>query len=214
MHASIDNLTTARPRRLRLRGRRRVRNGLSLIELIVVLAVLIAVAGVAVVNYGPVASRAQDEATRAALRELRDVFVGNAAGPGYLSDVGRAYDNPDPNLSAAQRVAYRQEMRFLFAPPEFATEPAGIVVSDFDPVTRRGWRGPYLRDVARDGWGTPLVLQVPFEAFSPPDDDEARRHARLVSAGPNGVIDTPLTWYLPADRPTSDDLIVYLEVSE
>ena len=48
---------------------------------------------------------------------------------------------------------------------------------------------------ALDPWGNPYVLQVPpAEAFERPGEtgeDERFRHARLVSAGPDGILSTP-----------------------
>lgn len=43
-----------------------------------------------------------------------------------------------------------------------------------------------------DPWGNPYVLQIPpSEAFDRPNDAKRFQYARLVSAGPDGVLDTP-----------------------
>ena len=58
-----------------------------------------------------------------------------------------------------------------------------------------------------DAWGRPIVIQVP------PSDPS---YARLVSAGPNGVIDTPESVLMPTAGGTSptnergDDVIMFL----
>lgn len=60
-----------------------------------------------------------------------------------------------------------------------------------------------------DAWGNPIVLQQPvpitggFSATS-------TMHARLVSAGPDGVLNTPSMVLEPTAQEIGDDLVVYL----
>lgn len=181
------------------------RAGLTLVELVVVLAILVALGGLVVINSGRIAGEAQRAATDAVLREVRDAFVGSATGPGYITDCGRAYDHDDDPLTVD--LAYEQDMRFLFVQPA-----AGVPA--FDPVSKRGWRGPYLKAAPHDGWGSPIIFQIPTD----PDVDTARRNARLVSPGPDRVLATDPNWLRPSDFPDPlpagyDDVVVFLEAS-
>jgi hypothetical protein len=70
--------------------------------------------------------------------------------------------------------------------------------------------------VVADPWGNPVVLQVPPpEVFVSSSDAKRFRYARLVSAGPDGVLDTPrdrLAGML-ADgtcQARGDDLVLFL----
>jgi hypothetical protein len=142
----------------------------------------------------------------ASLAAVRDAIVGNAAGPGYVADTD--------GLPAT--------LRDLFI------KPAGGAA--FDPQTARGWRGPYLSspttgyavDAARqftyaygkagdpapaDSWGQPIVLQVPTAAATPAD---RKTYARLVSAGPDGILQTPADVLYPMPTTRGDDLVVFL----
>jgi len=72
-----------------------------------------------------------------------------------------------------------------------------------------------------DPWGNPIVIQVPTAAaFSQPTRAEDRlRYARLVSAGPDGVLTTPLDRLagLAADGTKAvrgDDLVQFLNRSD
>ena len=97
----------------------------------------------------------------------------------------------------------------------FAGAPQpGLVSMNFDPVTQLGWRGPYVKNGVVSGrftlqpglgFSDPLWLTGDPARLTPGDParpSAARsglraasaidiRYARLVSAGPNGVLDTP-----------------------
>ena len=69
----------------------------------------------------------------------------------------------------------------------------------FNPLIGIGWRGPYIVPTGKneqgkptvvDGWGREIVLQVDFDADGQVDSEESK-YIRIVSAGPNGQIDTP-----------------------
>ena len=101
-----------------------------------------------------------------------------------------------------------------------ATLPSGAAVQAYDPIRRTGWNGPYLQAATRvdsggatrilDPWGRFVVLQRPLGVT--PAEQEL--HARLVSAGPDGVIGTPATALRPDPDPSNgeidDDIVVYL----
>jgi type II secretory pathway pseudopilin PulG len=61
-----------------------------------------------------------------------------------------------------------------------------------------------------DGWGNPIVLQVPQTPGT--TEHDRTRHARLVSAGPNGVIDTDPGELMPNER--GDDLVLFLWIAD
>lgn len=180
--------------------------GFTLVEMLVVVAILVAAAGVVLMASGGILSSAQAGATGSTLVALRDAVLGNTAGAGYLADVGG-----DP-LSVADLLRRR------LAPTE---------VPAFDPASRRGWRGPYVRssggryavDSARgfsaaygadgdpavlDSWNSPVVLQIPSDP----------RYTRLVSAGPDRILETPSATSVPATSQCGDDVVLYLHVAD
>jgi type II secretory pathway pseudopilin PulG len=114
----------------------------------------------------------------------------------------------------------------------------------YSAAARRGWNGPYVQHnggrfrpaeqqlhvsftpdefetrygvlndpVLLDGWGRPVVLQVPVL-----NDDVPLavrwRHARLVSAGPSGIIHTPPDVLIPDVSQRGDDFVVFLSVAD
>lgn len=139
------------------------RGGLTLVELLVVLAILALMATVAITSTDLLMSQGRYEATVRTLTNVQEAVLGpsgvrQADGTllisGFVADVGRlpiATSN-DPRLALSE----------LWDPdslPQFAIRPA----SDPEVLVPCGWRGPYLRlpvgtaDL-RDGWGNPLVL--------------------------------------------------------
>ena len=57
-----------------------------------------------------------------------------------------------------------------------------------------------------DPWGNPVVLQMPTNDL---DDDECWRCARLVSAGPDGILQTPAATF-PDRTARGVDLVLFL----
>ncbi len=200
--------------------------GFTLVESMVVVALLALLATLVVSNLGSVRAQAEMTVAESTLRSLREAICGAPTAPGYLDDMKRV-----PGFRSA-----RLRLHDLFDPSSY---PAA---ASFDPEAKRGWRGPYLHqttpvqntnlsriglfpaagerryegdrtflergfftdlsqseygragDVAiGDPWGNPIVLQIPLEeAFALPASDAKRfRYARLVSAGPDGVLQTP-----------------------
>lgn len=221
----------------------------TLLELVVVIAVLALVAALVIGKYTGVKDHAGDTVARAALQAVREAFTGSASGPGYVSDMKRLPGFPLTGMKVADLLVKRDAPGYL----------------EYDPVTQRGWRGPYLENpapvpntntarngtfpaanerrfaqdptflerhfytnattspygtagdpAAADPWGNPMVLQVPGDdAFSTPTTAKRILYMRLVSAGPDGVLDTPLdrTAGMLSDGTTSargDDLVLFL----
>lgn len=203
---------------LALRYRRlyfRLRRGLTLLELVLVVAVLAALGAIVVASLGHTVNTARDTLIRASLSQLRTVILDS-----YYHDQFDTLPYPlDPS-----RLAYPQLVWLLVNP-----NPG----TPYDPVARRGWRGPYLLppvgsqyviDATRgftaqygengdpallDGWRRPIVLQQPVTIGSAASASDLR-FARLVSAGANGVLDTPSTALVPSASQVGDDLILPL----
>ena len=226
------------------------RRGLTLLELLVVLVILIATATLIVPVVGGLGGKSQQVTARENLGRLQELLVNQ-----YKADMG---DLPRPN------AAYRSsqglpplpdtpQLKYLFVNPDTedltpsATLPSGRI-----------WRGPYVlhrgsrlppatilvngsrsanpfyggqtpsdtgvciygvADVVDgsgnvtkygdptviDAWGNPIVIQEPASD---------KTYARLVSAGPNGVINTDPNVLMP-DRTTGangrgDDIVLFL----
>jgi type II secretory pathway pseudopilin PulG len=179
----------------------------TLLELLVVLVVLIALAVLVIpqftdLRFGFAGDRktAQQIATERTLNLVSEAILGGSGQKGLWLDLG----NQDANLP--------QTIAELFVPR--------VGWPDFDPNTRRGWRGPYLLGsgarygvtdaygnaddpAVLDGWGQPVVIQLP-------DAD----HIRVVSKGEDGVLDTPPAVNLPTLASCGDDVVFFLRVAD
>lgn len=193
-------------------------NGMTLAELTVVLAVL----GVLLAMVLPSLSSSYENSSRTvtdlALKQVRETILGT-----YYDDAFETLPYPlDP-----VRVEHPQ-LAYLFVAP--------LPGLTFDPVTRRGWRGPYLLSgpggkyvisasrgftprygldgdpAPLDGWGHPIVLQQPVMTGSAASSKDLL-FARLVSAGPNGILETPWNVLVPTLAERGDDVILGLGVS-
>jgi prepilin-type N-terminal cleavage/methylation domain-containing protein len=190
-----------------------VAKGFTLLEMVLVVAILVAIAGIVLPLYQNTAASAYTEATQVSLQNVRDAITGSAAGPGFYGDMGQL----------------PVTLKDLFVAPSWAA-PA---MQQFNPQTGRGWRGPYVTlsltvsypvdssgnsgftsaygqngdPTPADAWLRPIVLQIPTSALTAADQ---KTYARLVSAGPDGIIQTPdnVNYPLPATR--GDDLVLFL----
>jgi type II secretory pathway pseudopilin PulG len=198
--------------------------GLSLVELLVVLAVLLVTAGIVVpllssVRLGSSQKTAEEIATEQTLLSVRRAIQGGPGQPGYSSDLGGG--------------RLPRTLADLFVAP--ASLPESL--RSFDPGVRLGWRGPYLQfsgalldadglfdpediygtnqdPAVLDGWGRPIVLQFPIVA-----EPLRSENARLVSAGRNGELETPRSRVRPVEgdldkASCGDDLLLFLRVAD
>jgi len=201
--------------------RLRQRPGLTLLELLIVLAILAAVSTLVLPSVGQRLGEGRETLTSASLARLRDVVADV-----YCQDARREFTWPNwipwPNINVSPTRLSAPQLRYLFVNPD--TETATVT---FDPVYKIGWRGPYVAEHGNqrytvdmtanftrqygesgdptvwDAWGRPIVIQSPGLLA------DGRRDVRLVSAGPNGVLDTPPDVATPAltAAQTGDDLI-------
>lgn len=191
------------------------RSGLTLLELVVVLMITVALAGVMVPLVTDSATEAREKAAEASLTALRDVVAN------YWIDSGALKRLPRPNLMVTPTRQDAPQLVFLFANPDHYPD----ATFTFDPTYRVGWRGPYLREATGiytvggtfttrygesgdaavvDPWGNPIVIQNPGPIAVGLQD------VRLVSAGPNGVIDISPTTFSSALNDSNDGDDVYV----
>ena len=167
--------------------------GFSLLELMIVMVILIAMAMIVIPTFtnvqitkpnGKLVSPIQI-ATEATMTTVRKAVVGEDGIIENLSHKANALPRQINDLVKTEAPDYIKEMA-----PELAV---------YDPVIRIGWRGPYLLPTGNnkfgeptivDGWGNELELQIDFDNNGQIDQNESK-YARVVSAGPNGKIDTP-----------------------
>lgn len=173
------------------------RPGLTLMELIVALAIVVTLAALVVPLIADPPSAAQETVTRTNMTVLRDAIMGQyridmekrLPRPGYY-----AMNNPPNRLNKPQ-------LRYLFMNPGPTAAPGApeSTTPSFDPVAAKGWRGPYILqgrgtytvDLARnftrdygetgdpcvmDGWNNPIVIV------------EVLPNDQLRSAGPDGIL--------------------------
>lgn len=180
--------------------------GVTLVELIVVLTLLIVLAGAIAANLSGATPMGQTGGTEVALEALRAGILGTAGAAepcGYLADVG----------TVPARI------RDLLVKPD--------AVPSFEPATGLGWRGPYCSHsswldpasapawlsaywtagdpVVLDGWSNPIVIQLP---------DAEGLYCRLVSAGHDRELQTPSDLTYPPKSVCGDDLVLYLRVAD
>jgi len=146
----------------------RLARGLTLVELLVVLVILAALATVAISSTELLVDQSRYDTTTRTLDAIEEAVLGppgrrgpdgGASVSGFVADVGRLPQVPNPDPGVAGRLG---ELWAQGALPSFGiATPAG----DGDVRVPGGWRGPYLRlplgaSALADGWGRPYVARV------------------------------------------------------
>ena len=185
------------------------RQALTLTELVVVLAILVAVAGLVIPRLGSTTDTARQTVALSSATEVRNAVMQ------FWSDCKYAYPT---NTRSDQRI----QLGHLLG----ETPPPVGTFANYDPDLRLGWNGPYLdsdqktytldsaagftttygnatqfairdpyinQDFDGDGVaesGSPFVIQEPtlLNLASPYSVGELRE-VRVVSAGPNGILE-------------------------
>jgi len=168
------------------------RRGFTLVEMIVVIAILVSVAGIMI----PVVSSQLEDAKRGrALGDMRRIAV---AINRYVKDTGTfpiggqsgatfhwLYGNGElPQNNVFDDGASTGIIRFL-ARNDFGNSK---------------WRGPYLPDVGADPWGHAYIINV--QGYYAPLEN-----VLIVCAGPDGQIDTAANATIAA----ADDIMILID---
>lgn len=188
----------------------RLNSRLTLIELIVTILILVGLSSILIPLFGNTVKETRSRTSQVSLYKIRDAVMGSAETPGYFQDIG----------------SLPIDLGDLYVVPSSLSTN----LQSYDPVTKTGWRGPYLerlnagRYVADNDYGqaddlfpvdasrNAIVLQIPTSGA---DAAENQLNARLVAPGPNGVIDCPQNLLTPADLTTAsrvDDEVLFLRV--
>ena len=170
----------------------RGKNGFSLVEGIIVIAIIVGLAGVVV----PIVSQ-----------EVKDSKKSQA-----LADINRLATGLNQYIKDTLYFPTGKEgattFHFLYtdgnAPDNnlFATGESSHIKS-FLVENRCGgnrWKGPYLNGLPCDPWGNAYLVNV--QGFY----NQSER-AMILSAGPDGVVDTPAR----AASPAGDDLMMLID---
>ncbi|MCX7103568.1 MAG: prepilin-type N-terminal cleavage/methylation domain-containing protein [Methylobacter sp.] len=210
-----------------------LQQGMTLIELSVVLLILVALAGLAVPYVGGIGSTASCQTTDATMHAVKEAIMGGAAGNGYYADMLGRYPSPDNNVPTYYALTYLFERG--------NRQP-------YTPKTGVGWRGPYLQTGGMlssesivnldnsfdsynattnpngkahinhrsttvtqvfDAWHRPIILQVPATCSISTNPSDC---VRLVSAGSDAAIDSPINEERASSR--NDDRVLFLKIPD
>ena len=206
--------------------RSRLRAAFTLVEMIVVLAILVAVAGMVIPLVGNTLDTSQRQATQASMSVLQNTIKGNRSLPGYWGDL--------------RQLPWTMADLFV-VPTDVSSGHLPATLQTYDRNTGRGWRGPYIENTSgtyvvdttngftnftgtigsgygmagdqavMDAWNRPIVIQFPTKDSlgNTLTSDQQKLYARLVSAGTNHKLETQ-----PSDiSATGDDIILYLRAT-
>lgn len=157
----------------------------TLIELILVVAVLATIAGGVLATMGGVEERASSEVTTHELGQLRDALLAFRRDLGSFPNQG-AFALPAPDEEDLRQLLARSWPLAPTAPPD--------PLATWNPDLRRGWRGPYLRAVRVDDLTLPRKVIDPFGRPYVLDLD-AVDGPRILSHGPAVDVTTDDQWF-------------------
>lgn len=215
------------------------RRGLTLFELMLVLGILLILSTLVIPVVSGHLSQSRKDVTWQSLRRVRDVVMNT-----FFDDMGQRLPRPGLSGLRAGRMNHPQ-LCYLFVNPKTHEDDDLLTMeydTNYDPISRRGWRGPYLQHegggfeyaedeedeeggftrrygetgdpAVMDGWGNPILLQEPDDDGDGLIDFDEARHVRLVSAGPNGIVDTKPDEMFPVLAARGDDLVLFLRIAE
>ncbi len=201
------------------------RFGYSLIELLVVLAILMSTTVLVMPLFNPAVNvgaefpskTPEQVATAASLRAIHEAIVGEN---GLLE-----------NLASRPQLLPREISELVQSEAPARIKTRFPELTRFNPRYSLGWSGPYLQPTGKnragkptliDGWGNEFQLQIDFDRNGEIDENEMK-YARIVSAGPNGRIDTPCnpqkmkpgsTGFGLSLNDCGDDLVIFLSIPD
>lgn len=141
-----------------MRNRSKTRRGFTLIEILLVLAIIGMLAGVAIVSLVGTREGAKVDSTRAMLTSIETALET------YNMHVSHYPTEEEGNLNA------------LLTKPSFENEQLG-----------EKWRGPYLKQEARDTWGNLFNYEVNVTGAGTTVGETNPKPYRLWSNGPDGM---------------------------
>jgi prepilin-type N-terminal cleavage/methylation domain-containing protein len=199
-------------------------SGFTLLELLLVIALLSVTAGIMVQGYEGVQDQGRYDAARFEMAELRkallqfrrDSGTNDFPGQGIYDCTDAANDNPasvnpDMDFPTEAGSTDAEKIAWCSSPANFwmlFVDPLG---NGWNPDTHQGWNGPYLQRKSGlisyggidDVWGIADPYQSPFILMG--NDDEAH----IVSFGPDKTHDGEDA--NPCDPPAgSDDTVLCL----
>lgn len=156
---------------------KRLNRGLTLLELLVVLTILVVLSTIALTTSSGMVNKTRDEATKKILADIREAVIGpsNVYDPdgtpvvtGILADIGRPPKSVSESVGGGNVFTLRElwENAHGVAAYEARAATAAHVddaaQEDAEVILATGWRGPYLRvstadGLVRDGWNSALV---------------------------------------------------------
>lgn len=147
-------------------------NAFSLIELVVVLFIIAAIAAVAIPSIGNMVVQSRVRVTQKEMLELVSAIVGNPETGlrGYLDDVGALPDASFQHLYSFNVATH----------------------SPYNPFSRTGWNGPYIdttrKDINKDGSVGAGEYDILFDAWGNAYQlDNGVNPPVVKSDGPDGV---------------------------
>ncbi len=151
--------------------------GLTLLELLVVLTILVVLSTVVFTTSSGMINKTRDEMTKRVMSDIREAVIGPSdyrdpdgvpVAFGFLNDLGRPPKAAVDSVAGGQIFTLRELWQNVHATAIYEARRATAAnvddpaQEDPDVILATGWRGPYLRSAftdgeLKDGWGSALV---------------------------------------------------------